>query len=194
MRGRVWLKYFTSAFASERGKYPEDREWKDAEWTALMRQVMKEIGNRIGCHVVQRSSEKGGRGGEYLNVDAIFIDDAEYDPSAQKPGWDPFVLPRAAVELENTWIIQDISYCLWKILCVRAPIRVLICYQNNAEKVEPLIQHLEDVIWEGSLMKGTDGDLLVIVGAGKGPPDKYFSVFEWRNDKLEQVKGLQWPS
>jgi hypothetical protein len=68
--------------------------------------------------------------------------------------YDPFVLPRAVVELENTYDVKKISYCQWKILCIRAPIRVLICYQNGGEKVKYLKEHLENVIWQGSLMKG----------------------------------------
>jgi len=80
---------------------------------------------------------------------------------------------------------------LWKILCVRAPIRVLICYQSNNKKVETLKKQIEDVIWQGSLMKGTDGDLFVIVGDDSAKEnalwEDYFTVFEWRSDRLEKV-------
>lgn len=98
------------------------------------------------------------------------------------------------MELENSYERKKISYCLWKILCVRAPIRVLICYQKSIDEVTTLRQHLEDVIWKGSLMKGTDGDVLIIIGdesVGDGAPwREYFTVFEWRNDGLEKIEGL----
>lgn len=110
--------------------------------------------------------------------------------------YDPFALPQAVVELENKYDVRKISSCLWKILCVRAAIRVIICYQQGADKVKTLKQHLENIIWQGSLMKGTDGDLLVIIGDDnilrEESCGKYFTVFEWRSDRLEQVEGLEW--
>ncbi|MBA7689481.1 hypothetical protein ES703_97988 [subsurface metagenome] len=55
---------------------------------------------------------------------------------------------------------------------------------------------LEDVIWQGSLMKGTDGDLLVVMGDDSTGTEaswaEYFSVFEWRNDSLQKIEGLEW--
>ena len=125
------------------------------------------------------------------------VDNAEYD-LIKESGWDPFALPRTVVELENNYDRMKISYCLWKILCVRAPIRALICYQRNTDKVITLKQHLENVIWQGSLMKGTDGDLLVIIGDDSALDKaswscgEYFTVFEWRNDRLEKIEGLEW--
>jgi len=180
---------------SERQEYPEGKKWPNSEWTEFMRRVMKRVGDKMNCRVAQLRPENKEESGEYLNIDAVFIDRAEYDPRKKYDKWDPFVLPRAVVELENSYDIEKISYCLWKILCVRAPIRVLICYQKGADKVATLKQRLEDVIWQGSLVKGTDGDLLVIIGNDPGdklPWEEYFSVFEWRNDRLEKIEGLEW--
>ena len=195
MRGRLWLNYFTHIVKSERQEYPEGKKWPNSEWTEFMRRVMKRVGDKMNCRVAQLRPENKEESGEYLNIDAVFIDRAEYDPRKKYDKWDPFVLPRAVVELENSYDIEKISYCLWKILCVRAPIRVLICYQKGADKVATLKQRLEDVIWQGSLVKGTDGDLLVIIGNDPGdklPWEEYFSVFEWRNDRLEKIEGLEW--
>lgn len=45
-------------------------------------------------------------------------------------------------------------------------------------------------------MKGTDGDLLVLIGddsSGTEPSwGKYFTVFEWRNDSLQKIENLEW--
>ncbi|MCK4698426.1 MAG: hypothetical protein KAT53_09020 [Dehalococcoidia bacterium] len=193
--GRIWLDYFTRMVATERRKHPDDL--KDAAWTGFMGKVMKRVGKEMGCHVAQLRPENKEESGEYLNIDAMFIDNAAYVSGKKydEYEYDPFVLPRAVVELENDYDIEKISYCLWKILCVRAPIRVLICYQKGADKVTTLKQHLEDVIWQGSLMKGTNGDLLVIIGNEPGdklPWEEYFSVFEWRDDRLVKIEGLKW--
>ena len=164
---------------------------------------MANIGDKMNCHVAMLRPGNKALSGEYLNIDAVFIDNAEYALTKESE-WDPFALPRAVVELENRYEIMKISYCLWKILCIRSPIRVLICYQSNTNKAIALKEHLEKVIWQGSLMKGTDGDLLVIIGDESVPKSspaemswgeyygKYFSVFEWRNDRLEKIEGLEW--
>ena len=159
---------------------------------------MDAVGKRMNCSVVRRRPDDKKLSGEYLNIDAVFIDDAEYDLLiGEEKKWDPFVLPRAVVELENSFDPQKISYCLWKILCVRAPIRALVCCQKNSDKVSALKQQLEDVIWRGSLTKGTDGDLFVIISDESvvetdAPWSDYFSVYEWRNDRLEKIEGLEW--
>ena len=71
---------------------------------------------------------------------------------------------------------------------------MLICYQRNNEDIDILRQHLEDVIWQGSLMKGSDSDLLIIIGDESVSEDTawkdYFKYFEWRNDSLIEIKNL----
>jgi len=199
MTGRLWLNYFIRVVVSKHQEYPKDKKWKDPEWTRFMKEVMGRVGEEMNCEVARIRPENKEESGEYLTIDAFFIDKAAYDPRQKYDKWDPFVLPRAVVELENKYYDSEkISYCLWKILCIRAPIRVLICYQKGADKVTTLKQHLEDVIWQGSLMKGTDGDLLVIIGdddlVDEASWEEYFNVFEWRNDRLEKIEGLEWQS
>lgn len=195
MRGRLWLYYFTKVMESKYRKQPKDKGWTDAQWTEFMKGVMDSVGKKMNCYVARLRPGNKDFSGEYLNIDAVFIDNAEYDLVRSGGKWDPFVLPRAVVELENSYDIGRISYALWKILCIRAPIRVLICYQKSADKIASLKQRLETVIWQGSLMKGTDGDLLIIIGddsaEAKMPLEEYFSVFEWRNDRLERIEGLE---
>ena len=201
MRGRLWPNYFIEMIVAKRQEYPVEQSFKDAEWTEFIKKVMDGIGEKMNCHVARIRPENREASGEYLNIDAVFIDNAEYALTKESE-WDPFALPRAVVELENSYKTMKISYCLWKILCIRSPIRVLICYQRNTKGVKDLKERLENVIWQGSLMKGTDGDLLVIIGddsvSESCTPDmreyygEDFSVFEWRNDKLEKVEGLEW--
>lgn len=190
MRGRLWLHYFVSAVGE---KNPTKKKLGRQQWTEFLGAIMDEVGKKMNCRIARRRpGEK--LSGEYFNIDVMFIDDAEYDLSGEER--DPCVLPRAVIELENYYGPQKISYCLWKILCVRAPIRVLVCCQESNNKVATLKQQLENIIWRGSLTKGSDGDLFVIIGdesvGTKAPWSDYFNVYEWRNDRLEKIERLEW--
>jgi len=195
MRGRLWLNCF-AAIIGPRYWESANRDLSTAEWTEFMKSVVSEMGSKMSCRVVQRRKDSEDPSGEHFNIDAIFMDEAEYEFSAQMERYGPFSLPVAAVELENAPDFPKISYCLWKVLCVRSSIRVLVCYQRSRDRVQALRQHLETVIWQGSLMKGTDSDLLIIVGNEKewrSPSfETYFTVFEWRNDGLQEVRDLRW--
>lgn len=199
MRGRLWLSSFIAAVESTYKEHPPDEDCQDSEWTQFMGMVMDEIGKKANCYVIRKKPDES-ESGEYFNIDAVFVENAEYPPNWRVGEYDPFVLPAAAAELENQYDRRKISYCLWKLLCVRAPIRALICYQRSNENVEGLKKQLEKVVWEGSLMKGSDGDLLVIVGndgieekkwSSLGRFRSFFRAFEWRHDSLEEV---EWPS
>jgi hypothetical protein len=200
MRGILFLKHFFEVIEQEGEEKKNDDIWDGGNWTKFLRSVMLGVGEKINCEVIQLGTEDIESKGERLNIDAFFIDKidkADFELTKNN-GWGPFVLPRAVVELENDIKHDKISYDLWKILCIRAPIRVLVCYQGDAGKVKTLRKKLEDVIWRGSLMKGTDGDLLVIIGdqtvkyrEGDWDWSEYFTIFEWRNDRLEKVEGLE---
>ncbi|MDP3014756.1 MAG: hypothetical protein Q8M92_10965 [Candidatus Subteraquimicrobiales bacterium] len=194
MRGRLWLTYFTQVIKSVVVDYK--KEWTSSLWTNFMGEVLDGVAEKMNCYVTRRRQNKKEESGEYFNIDGLFINNCEYALINEKNGWDPFVLPSAAVELENSYDLNKISYCLWKLMCIRTPIRVLICYQDNSKDVAILRKHLENVIWQGSLMKGTAGDVLIFIGdesvADDAPWEKYFSVFEWRNDRLEEIKEFDW--
>jgi hypothetical protein len=194
MRGRIWLKYFMRVIETE---YPNNKKsWTDSEWTEFLGGVLDRVAKKMNCEVARRRLKNKEGSGEYFNIDAVFIDKSEYDYIEEDIEWDPFVLPRTVVELENSYDFQKISYCLWKIFCIRAPIRVLICYQDNSTKIQSLKRHLENVIWQENLTKGDSGDLLVIVGDDSKEDEsewnEYFNIFEWRNDRLEEIELLKW--
>ena len=219
MRGRLWLRIFFEAGEKVKKRTPDfEKLKKDKDWTNFMGEVMDEVGRSMGCKVVRKRKTIGGKkledmtseekkvaladfakgywkgSREYLNIDAVFINESEYGlhtwgPEGVKYG--PLALPEAVVELENSWKVNKICYCLWKILCIRASVRVLVCYQSSEEKINSLRERLENILWGSSLMKGTDGDLLVIIGNESMQMKKwseYFSVFEWRHDSLEKVE------
>lgn len=190
MNAGIWLKHFAKIIDR---KY-EDKEWTSAQWTEFMGRVLDDVAERINCHVVRRRQKKKEGSWEYLGIDAVFIDSSEYD-SMKESDWNPVGIPCAAVELENSYDQKRISYCLWKLLCVRAALRVLICYQNNQVNVNNLKERLENLIWQGNLMKGTDDDLLIIIGSEKGkelPWRNYFTAYKWRSNRLVKIKVPGW--
>jgi hypothetical protein len=171
-------------------KYEErkEKQWTDPKWTEFMGEVFDDVAKKMNCHAARRRPGDKEDSGEYLGIDAVFIDKSEY--GSMEESWNPSGLPCAVVEHENRYAPKIISYALWKILCVRASIRVLICYQDNKRNVNSLKEKLEDDIWQGSLMKGTNADLLVIIGNSveeDQPWSVYFTVYEWRSDSLKKI-------
>ena len=164
----------------------------DPAWTKFMQKVFDAVGDKTKCYVVMRRKKPKEYSGEYLNIDAMFIANRAYVGWTSKE-WDPPVLPSVVVEHENLDIRGKIRYCLWKILSIRAPLRVLICYQNRTNHIASLKTYLEKVIWKRGLMKETDGDLLIVIGDGSKEGNEwdwheYYNIFEWRNDRLARMK------
>lgn len=187
MRGKVWIEAFMKSLKTlENESYGKT----DAGWTTFIGKVLKEVGRETRCYVAMKYTitEENEHSGEYLGIDAWFIDNADFD-DWDNDNWDPPVLPSAVAELENSYDLNQITYDLWKMLCIRAPVRVLICYQSKADEVKSLRMRLEDVIQQRGLMKGAGGELLVIIGndsvSEESEWSEYFKVFEWRYDGLE---------
>ena len=194
MSRRNWLNYFIQTC-----KDLEDQsDCEGEEWTEFMGKVLDGVGEKMNCAVIRsrQKSTKKDPTGEYLDIDAFYFDNVDYEfPVGMSDDEDPFALPRVIVELENSFDINKISYCVWKILCVRSPIRALICYQRGKDKIKSLATYLEDVIWQRGLLKDDNGDLYIIIGndkKGESHWEDYFTIFEWRNDRLEKIDGLEW--
>jgi hypothetical protein len=95
---------------------------------------------------------------EYLTLDAMAFAPASV-------AW-PF--PVAVFELENSRQDDKVAYSLWKLLCVRAGLRVLFCYRRDARAGSALVRQLEGAV-VGSLpiQERVDlaGETLLIVGS-----------------------------
>ncbi len=185
MRSKIWLNVFLKSL--DKMSNVLDASTGD-KWTQSMGLVMDTVGKELHCGVVRRRPEASDKeeSGEYLNIDFMFFDEKDYDE-------DNNVLPRAVIEHENMYNPEKIQYCLWKILCINTPLKVLICYQANASKIIPLKKQLEDTVRKGRLMDGAHSDLLIIIGDDTKDDDsewhEIFNVFEWRNDRLEIIKN-----
>jgi hypothetical protein len=61
--------------------------------------MMDDIAKEIRCAVMQRRFSSNAESYDYLNIDAMFVDRAEYDLlQNEATARDPFVLPRAVRE------------------------------------------------------------------------------------------------
>jgi hypothetical protein len=197
--GKQWVEAFIeSLFELKERANSEKYNNSDTLWTEFMvKEVMKEVmAKKVDCQVTCRDQDDNKNSGEYLNIDAMFFNKSDYTPEYQKSKteYDPRVIPAVIVEHENEGSGEDkIAHCLWKLLCVRSGLRVLICYHKNIEEIK---EFLEKTIRNSKLVNGlTDDELFVIIGNSlknkilwEKPNDikEYFSIFEWKNNRLER--------
>lgn len=117
-------------------------------------------------------------GQEYLSIDVMGFAKQEL---ASGPVW-PF--PTAVFELENVQKATRVAYSFWKVLCVRAPLRVVFAYRPDWEKMTALMDEIKtDLV--GTMRPedraGIKGETLLVAGSrGQGEtfPNAYFKV--WR--------------
>jgi hypothetical protein len=96
---------------------------------------------------------------EYLALDAVAFE------SAGDRRWR---FPVGVFELENSPTDDLVAYSLWKVLCVRASLRVVFCYRRDASEGAGLVRHLaKEVVqsMEIPMRSALVGETLVIVGS-----------------------------
>jgi hypothetical protein len=96
---------------------------------------------------------------EYLALDAVAFETA---------GDRRWRFPVGVFELENSPVDDFVSYALWKVLCVRANLRVVFCYRSNANEGARLVRHLGDEIMQAMEIEsraGLTGETLLVVGS-----------------------------
>lgn len=96
---------------------------------------------------------------EYLSLDVVAFE------SAGDRRWR---FPVAVFELENSLADDRVAYSLWKVLCVRAKLRVVFCYRRDASEGSRLVRHLSDEVvrtMEIPERTALGGETLVVVGS-----------------------------
>jgi len=114
---------------------------------------------------------------EYMELDVVAFEAA---------GDRRWRFPVGVFELENSFVDDLIAYSLWKVLCVRASLRVVFCYRRDASEGSELVRHLADQVidtMEIPVRSGLGGETLVIVGSRSEIATFPYSVFKgWRLD------------
>jgi hypothetical protein len=96
---------------------------------------------------------------EYLELDVVAFEIA---------GDRRWRFPISVFELENSPVDDLVAYSLWKVLCLRARLRVVFCYRQDASEGAELVRHLADEVvqsMEIPTRTGLGGETLIIVGS-----------------------------
>jgi hypothetical protein len=157
-------------------------------WTkALTRCVVsacREIGLRAAARAHALELLPVSRG-EYLALDVM----------AFPPGKKRWLFPAIVIELENNAREDVIAYSLWKVLCVRAELRLVFCYRKLPPAVPPLIKHLREEVIEamelGSRVK-LEGRTLVVVGSRAEADTFPYGFFSWWELDTNTGRFLKW--
>jgi len=144
-----------------------DQKWTSSEWTKKVTDAAQKAtldsldALNAGDKQVAAKGHSDIHGySEYLTIDVTGYDEATWSH------------PIIAVEHENSVCIDKIKYCAWKLLSVRAKLRVLICYIDPSRKYINAPEKFEDL----------EIDKIV-----KDNPNTSFSVIlgHWNNDPLK---------
>ncbi len=109
---------------------------------------------------------------EYLGIDVMAFEKTEH----------PWLFPQAAIELENSAQNDKISYSLWKVLNVKAKLRIVFCYRPQAQEGTRLVRHLEkQVVASVGINRRSEleGETMVVIGYRDRAKTFPYSFFKW---------------
>lgn len=109
---------------------------------------------------------------EYLGIDVVAF------PEGRKR----WRFPAAVIELENSQDEDRIAYSLWKVLAVRANLRVVFCYRPTADLAPSLIKHLREEVVDAMGLTGRvklEGQTLLVVGSRSESETFPYGYFAW---------------
>ena len=149
------------------------------EWTRLLTDAVVASCKQLGWPAAAKGHKLNllpQPGQEYLGIDVM-----AFRPGTGESGptW-PF--PLAVFELENQR--ERAVYSLWKVICVRAELRVVFAYRNDWQQVTELVQSIKREVIDGYSIEQRrtldDRTLLITGSRGEGEtfPYGYFKV--WR--------------
>ncbi|MCB2225492.1 MAG: hypothetical protein KQH53_02360 [Desulfarculaceae bacterium] len=183
MTSRIWLERFFEKFEDDPDKY---EGFFGGAWTDKVGEIMDKIGDNLNCNVVRRrpsETKRHDESGEYLGLDFVFLDKSD------SVDW-PSMLPRIIIEHENKRDKNYIAYCLWKLMCVKSPVKILICYQGKDVTAEELKRHLEEFLLRGNLMDTSSCELMVLIGVDSREEStwrEYYDVYEYAGRSLRKI-------
>lgn len=128
-------------------------------------------------------------GQEYLGLDVTAF------PGGTAPRWP---LPVAVFELENSPSDRRVAYSLWKVLCVRAGLRVVFAYRPDWEQGRRLVSWLAGELLDGLPVEdrvSLGGQTVVVIGnRGEGETFPWGYFKSWLLDanlgRFEKVAGV----
>lgn len=109
---------------------------------------------------------------EYLGIDVVAF------PEGQKR----WRFPAAVIELENSQHEDRVAYSLWKVLSVRANLRVVFCYRPTHDLAPSLTKHLREEVVEAMGLDGRtnlEGQTVVVIGCRNESETFPYGYFTW---------------
>jgi hypothetical protein len=150
------------------------RTWTNELTTAVVRSC--ERAGWIAAAKGNRCQRLPKAGQEYLGIDVMAFP-PETGLACRWP------LPLAAFELENSRSADRVAYSLWKVLCVRTTLRVVLAYRPDWERSRQLVGAVERDVIAGlppEQRTSLDGQTVLVVGnRGEGEtfPWGYFKFW-----------------
>lgn len=145
------------------------------DWTKLLTDVVVSVcerNNWLAASKGHRLTKMPESREEYLGIDVMAFEVSE----------NPWLFPKAVIELDNSIRDEKISYALWKVLNVNASLRVVFCYRPEVQRGTQLIKYLSNqVIKSMSIMRCSElkGETLVVVGYRNRAETFPYSFFKW---------------
>ncbi len=128
-------------------------------WTALLTGVVVRSCESLGW----KAAAKGHRlehlpqaRSEYLSLDVTAF-------SGTQPPQTPWSFPQGVFELENSLSDEKVSYCVWKVACVRSPFAVVIAYRRDWDAAKELVDGLSQMAPRELVLNGQE--LVLVVGS-----------------------------
>jgi hypothetical protein len=150
------------------------------DWTEILTAAVVRTCESVGWQASARGHKFNllpVRRSEYLGLDVM----------AFTNGDKKWRFPTAIVELENSQDVNQIAYSLWKVLCVRAGLRMVFCYCRNPEDRSSLVSLLSQQVISAldlSVRAQLKGETLVVVGSRAASATFPYGFFKWwRLDK-----------
>lgn len=144
-------------------------------WTQALTDAAVKTCNAIGL----KASAKRHR------LELLPIHRNEYlalDVMAFVEGGKRWSFPVVVMELENSKREDQIAYSLWKVLSVRADMRIVFCYRRSEEEIPLLLRHLKEEVIEAMGLTGRvklEGATLLVVGSRSESGTFPYGYFGW---------------
>jgi len=146
-----------------------------AKWTTALTTTVVATSTAMGWQSSARGNSLGlfpVSTSEYLALDVMSF----------APGNTRWRFPIAVMELENSSDINRSAYSLWKVLCVRADLRIVFCYRRSAEERASVIAFLRDEVLQVMSLadrRKLGGETLVVVGSRDDSATFPYGFFKW---------------
>jgi len=145
------------------------------QWTRLMTSAVVETCESLGWSASARDHKLEllpVAQSEYLALDVMAFGDGE-------KRWR---FPKAVIELENSLKDDRIAYSLWKVMSVRADLRVVICYRRTGNEASALVHFLGQEVVQAMGLAGRaslEGETMIVVGSRDEAQQFPYGFFKW---------------